>query len=76
MPKKMEITEKTELVEEMERLSELIQKNEQVFNMTTDEQLIEAVIYERQSLRQRFAHLLKTAKEKGIRIDYIDRTGR
>lgn len=73
MLKNKSLTEKDELVEEMERLSELILRNEEVFNMTTDEQLIEAVIYEQKSLRQRFAYLLKTAKEKGIKVDYIDR---
>lgn len=73
MLKNKSVTEKDELVEEMERLSELILRNEEVFNMTTDEQLIEAVIYEQKSLRQRFAYLLKTAKEKGIKVDYIDR---
>lgn len=75
MLKNKEKAEKTELLEEIERLSELILKNEQVFNMTTDEQLIEAVIYEQKALKNRFAHLLKTAKEKGITIDYIDRLG-
>lgn len=75
MLKNKEKTEKTELLEEIERLSELIMKNEQVFNMTTDEQLIEAVIYEQKALKNRFAHLLKTAKEKGVTIDYIDRLG-
>jgi len=73
MLKKTENNEKDELLNEMERLKELIEKNEQVFNITTDEDLIDAVIYEQISLRHRFAHLLKTAKEKGITIDYIDR---
>lgn len=73
MVKKTDNLEKDELLEEMERLKELIEKNEQVFNITTDEELIDAVIYEQISLKHRFAHLLKTAKEKGIRIDYIDR---
>lgn len=73
MLKNKSLTEKDELVEEMERLSELILRNEEIFNMTTDEQLIEAVIYEQKSLRHRFAYLLKTAKEKGIKVDYIDR---
>ena len=73
MLKKTENNEKDELLNEMEYLKELIEKNEQVFNITTDEDLIDAVIYEQISLRHRFAHLLKTAKEKGIKIDYIDR---
>ncbi len=72
MIKKAENKEKDELLIEMEHLKELMEKNEQVFNLTTDEELIDAVIYEQISLKHRFAHLLKTAKEKGIKIDYID----
>lgn len=73
MLKKTDNNERDELLNEMERLKELIENNEQVFNITTDEELIDAVIYEQISLRHRFAYLLKTAKEKGIKIDYIDR---
>ena len=73
MPKKTEKSERDEILDEMERLKELIDKNEQAFNITTDEQLIDAVIYEQIALKHRFAYLLKTAKEKGIKIDYIDR---
>lgn len=73
MLKKTDNNERDELLNEMERLKELIENNEQVFNSTTDEELIDAVIYEQISLRHRFAYLLKTAKEKGIKIDYIDR---
>lgn len=73
MLKKTSNNEKDELLDEMERLKELIEKNEQVFNFITDDQLIDAVIYEQISLKHRFAYLLKTAKEKGIKIDYIER---
>lgn len=73
MLKKTENNERDEILNEMEHLKELIEKNDQVFNIATDEDLIDAVIYEQISLRHRFAHLIKTAKEKGIKIDYIDR---
>lgn len=68
-----EATEKNELIEEIANLIELMASNEQRFNMATDEEMIEAMIYEQRSLQSRYAYLLKTAKEKGIRIEYIDR---
>ena len=68
-----EATEKSALVEEIAAISDLIASNEQRFNMATDEQLIEAMIYEQRSLQSRYAYLLKLAKENGIQIEYIDR---
>lgn len=68
-----EATEKSALVEEIAAISDLIAGNEQRFNMATDEQLIEAMIYEQRALQSRYAYLLKLAKEKGIKIEYIDR---
>lgn len=68
-----EATEKSALVEEIAAISDLIASNEQRFNMATDEQLIEAMIYEQRSLQSRYAYLLKLAKESGIKIEYIDR---
>lgn len=73
MPRKKESRDKNDLTLEIEQLLQLIEKNEQIFNMTTDENLIEAVIYEQKALQQRYAYLLKIAREQGISIDYIDR---
>lgn len=68
-----EAAEKSALVEEIAAISDLIANNEQRFNMATDEQLIEAMIYEQRALQSRYAYLLKLAKENGIKIEYIDR---
>lgn len=68
-----ESSEKNGLIEEIAAISDLIASNEQRFNMATDEQLIEAMIYEQRSLQSRYAYLLKLAKENGIKIEYIDR---
>ena len=65
--------EKTRILSEIEQLSDRIAKNEQLFNLTTDDLLIESLIYEQMSLKHRYAHLLKTAKEKGITVNYIER---
>ncbi len=66
-------SEKTRILSEIEQVSDQIAKNEQLFNLTTDDLLIESLIYEQISLKHRYAHLIKTAKEKGITINYIDR---
>ena len=73
MLKNRETTENSEIIEELERITEQFRANEQLFNMMTDDKLIEAVIFEQRSLQSRYAHLLNIAMEKGIRIDYTDR---
>ncbi len=65
--------EQSEVMEELENLRERIEANEAMFNLASDNELIEAMIYEQKSLHARFAYLLKTAKEKGIRIEFTDR---
>ncbi len=65
--------ESTDILEELRQLSQMIVKNEQLFNMATEDEVIEAVIYEQRALQSRYAYLLKRAREKGIRIDYTDR---
>lgn len=73
MLKNKEATERDGIIEELERITEMFRANEQLFNMMTDDEMIEAVIFEQRSLQSRYAHLLKIAREKGIRIDYTDR---
>ncbi len=66
-------TEKTEFLRELDTLLLMLEKNESIFNMITDSDLIEAVIYEKLSLQLRYTYLIKLAKEKGIRLEYTDR---
>lgn len=73
MLKNTENTEVGDILEELERINDLIRKNEDLFNMATEDDVIEAVIFEQRSLQSRYAYLLKRAREKGIRIDYTDR---
>lgn len=73
MLKNKESTENSEIIQELERITDLFRANEQLFDMMTEDEMIEAVIFEQRSLQARYAHLLKVAKEKGIRIDYTDR---
>ena len=65
--------EQTEIIRELELIQNRIDANETMFNLASDEEIIDAMIYEQKSLHSRYAYLLKVAKEKGIRIDFSDR---
>ena len=73
MLKNKETTENSEIIRELERITQQFKQNDQLFNMMTDSELIEAIIFEQRSLQSRYAHLLRVAKEKGIKINYTDR---
>ena len=73
MLKNKESTENSEIIQELERITDMFRANEMLFNMMTDDEMIEAVIFEQRSLQSRYTHLLKVAKEKGIKINYTDR---
>ncbi len=65
--------EQNEILQELEKLTMQFSANETMFNLATDEEIIDAMIYEQKALRSRYAYLLKIAKEKGIKIDFTDR---
>lgn len=65
--------EREEILSELERIADLLKKNETLFNLAEDEKMVEAVIYEQMSLQSRYIYMLNQAKEKGVKIDYIDR---
>lgn len=73
MLKNKESTENSEIIEELERITDLFRANEQLFNMMTEDEMIEAIIFEQRSLQSRYAYLLKIARAKGIKIDFTDR---
>ena len=53
-----------ELVKEIRNCEFLMARNDTFFNMTSDEDLIEAQIYEREALRSQYNYLIKQLKEK------------
>ncbi len=65
--------ERGEIIAELEAISEMIKKNEMLFNLADDDKIIEALIYEQKSLQAKYVFLLQTAREKGIKIEYTDR---
>ncbi len=46
-----------------------LEKVRQLYNYETDEDKLEALIYEEKALTINLNHLIKTAKEQGIHID-------
>ena len=54
----------SDLKKELENCKFLIKRNDTLFNMSTDENLIASQIYERESLRWQYCYLLNKLKEK------------
>ena len=52
------------LKKELENCRFLINRNDTLFNMSTDENLLASQIYERESLRWQYCYLLSQLKEK------------
>lgn len=57
-------SEITELVKEIRNCEFLMARNDTFFNMTSDEDLIEAQIYEREALRYQYNYLIKQLKSR------------
>ena len=55
--------ERASLRENIERLEEEIKKTESIFNLTTDEYLLESAIYEQNAQKAKMNYLLRLAKE-------------
>lgn len=58
--------EKEAVLCELNTLRERLEKLSQVFNMITDEEEIESVIYEEKAVMLRYSLVVKKAKELGI----------
>ena len=65
--------EREEILSELERITDMLKKNETLFNIAEDEKMVEAVIYEQMSLQSRYIYMINQARAKGVKIDYIDR---
>ena len=52
---------------ELERVKAMLYKNEQLFDLTLDSVVTEALIYEHRALMIRYGALIEKAKEYGIR---------
>lgn len=55
-----------EISDALRLISEKIEKNEESFNLISDADLIEAIVYEGMALKARYRYLLRQAKSIGI----------
>lgn len=60
---KRKAQERAQLREDMQRLEAEIQRNESLFNLVTDDNLISALIFEQSANEARMNYLLQRAKE-------------
>ena len=62
------MTDERELIlSELKRVEAMLYKNEQLFDLTTDEAETEALIYEHRALTTRYSALIAKAKSAGIK---------
>ena len=59
--------------DELIELNQRIQKQELLFNLVEDDDLIEAIIYELKSLYSRYTYLIKKAKEESLHMGFVER---
>ncbi len=57
------------IASEMEEVLEQIKETEAKYNLTSDSDLIDALIYEELSLRAKYSYLLRIAKENGLKYE-------
>ena len=55
-----------QLLEDLDFVSERLERIRESYDMTSEPELVEALIYEEKALRSRFDYLIRTAKEKNI----------
>ena len=61
------------LQDELIQINEELQKQDELFDMVDDEDLIEAIIYEKKALISRYNYLIKKARAEKISISFIER---
>lgn len=61
--------EKRALFAELTLIRDRLKKQEQLFNLATDGEEIEALVYEEKALSLRYSRLLRRARELGIKGD-------
>ena len=62
------MTTHTEILEILKDLREEISRQENILNLTDDDDLIESIIYNLKSLNCRYNHYLKLAKNKSASV--------
>ena len=58
--------DRQKIIDSIREVSRQLSYNECWFQMESDENLIDACIYQREELKSRYRYLLKLAKQKGV----------
>jgi len=64
---------KEHIQDELILINERMQRQEQLFDLVDDDDLIEAIIYEQKALTSRYSYLIKRAKEESLHLTFIER---
>ncbi|MGN0608919.1 MAG: DUF2508 family protein [Oscillospiraceae bacterium] len=59
--------ERREILEDIERVTKLLEQNQKSYDLICESELVDASIYEELALKARYAYLLRRAKELDIR---------
>ena len=71
--KKENFNEVAQLRARLDYLLNKLEKTRQLFDIETDPDKIEAIIYEEKAILIRLDHLFRNAEKRNIAINYIDR---
>ena len=56
-----------QILEDLDYVSERLERIRESYDMTSEPELVDALIYEEKALRSRFDYLIRIAKEKNIK---------
>lgn len=65
--KQKDVLSAEEIVAQLRQLEQKIRDNEQLFNMTLEDDLLEACIYDGKALRSRYRYYHNMARQMGIK---------
>lgn len=63
------IEQNKNFIDDIEEIKKRLDAVHQRYNLTSDNDLLDSLIYEEKSLLSRYEYLIKTAKQKGIKND-------
>ena len=67
LPSEEETEMRKRLLEDIDFVSRRLESIREAFDMTSEPELVDALIYEEKAMRSRFDYLIRIAKEKNIK---------
>jgi len=61
------------LQDELIEINERLQRQDELFDLAEDNDLIEAIIYEQKALQLRYDYLIKAARQSSLNLSFIER---